>query len=63
MGRISDLVETMLSLQQQHYSSRTDHERASLIRQVSITDSQIDELVNRLYGLTANDLRATPDAE
>jgi len=39
------------------FSSRTDHEKTALQRQIDATDQQIDQLVYELYGLTEEEIK------
>lgn len=50
------LVESMLSLNKQLSSAKTDHEKTALQRQIDATDKQIDRLVYELYGLTNEEI-------
>lgn len=56
-GRITNLVEHMLSLNKQLLKSQTDHEKNTIQRQISVYDRQIDRLVYELYGLTDEETR------
>lgn len=51
------LVDQMLSLNKQLKGARTPHEQTSLQRQIEATDSQIDDLVYKLYGLTEDEIK------
>lgn len=46
----------MQALQEEAKSSKTDHERTALNRQIEATDLQIDKLVYELYGLTDDEI-------
>ena len=54
--RIAHLAERLLALHQQQTTAATDHERTLLIRQITATDRQIDQLVYTLYGLTDKEI-------
>ncbi len=54
--RMVALVERMLALHAQLPLARTDQERAVLERQIAATDSQIDQVVYELYGLTDQEI-------
>ncbi len=60
-GRLVELVETMLSLQERLATLRGEHQKTVLQRQIAATDRQIDRLVYDLYGLTAEEI-ATVEA-
>jgi hypothetical protein len=49
------LVERMLDLHRQLAAARTPFDRKALERQIAATDTQIDQLVYDLYGLTAEE--------
>jgi len=51
------LVDQILSLNKQLKDSRTPQEQTSLQRQIEATDSQIDDLVYKLYGLTEEEIK------
>lgn len=38
-------------------TSKTDHEKTALQRQIEATDRQIEQLVYELYGLTEEEIR------
>ncbi len=46
------LVERMLDLNKRLPGARTDQEQTFIKRQIAVTDTEIDELVYELYGLT-----------
>jgi hypothetical protein len=50
--RMVALVESMLALHKRLAAANTGHEKTALQRQIDATDSQIDQLVYELYGLT-----------
>jgi len=56
------LVEQMLSLHKKIAASKTDHEKNLIQRQIDATDSQIDRLVYKLYGLTTEEIRIVEDS-
>jgi hypothetical protein len=49
--RMVDLVKQVTSLVQRHKAARSEHERLVTKRQIDLTESQIDDLVQSLYGL------------
>ena len=51
------LVEQMLALHKRLAAAKTPPEKTSLERQIAVTDAQIDRLVHRLYGLTAEEIQ------
>jgi hypothetical protein len=53
---IVSLVEKMLDLHNQFASSKMEHEKTMLSRQIQATDAQIDTLVYELYGLTEEEI-------
>lgn len=55
--RIAELVEQMLSFQQQLAAVKMPHEKIVLDRQISAVDRQIDRLVYEMYGLTDEEIR------
>ncbi|MFA5824088.1 MAG: N-6 DNA methylase [Thermodesulfovibrionales bacterium] len=55
--RMVSLVEQMLSLNKQLQTTKTDHEKTSLQRQIDAADKQINQLVYELYGLTEDEIR------
>jgi hypothetical protein len=50
------LVETMLKLHKDLPKAKTPHEQESLQRQISATDTQIDQFVYDSCGPTANEV-------
>jgi len=60
--RMVKLVETMLKLHKGLQSTRTDHEKSLIQRQIKETDKQIDQLVYELYGLTKEEIRIVEEA-
>ena len=55
--RMVSLVERILELHKQLASSRSDHAKTNLDRQIDATDAQIDKLVYELYGLTRDEIK------
>ena len=53
------LVDQMLVLNEQRHTAQTEHGKTSLQRQVEAIDSQIDQLVYELYGLTEWEINIT----
>lgn len=54
--QMTQLVELQLSLHEKLAAARTPGERAQLENQIAAADRAIDELVYRLYGLSAADI-------
>jgi len=52
-----ELVEAMLQLHKSLAAAKTPNEKEALHRQIAATDAQIDQLVYKLYGLTADEIR------
>lgn len=52
-----ELVNQMLKLHKQIASTKTDHDKIVIQRQIDATDRQIDQLVYELYGLTAEEIK------
>ncbi|MCR4291286.1 MAG: hypothetical protein NUV76_00250, partial [Candidatus Kuenenia sp.] len=50
-------VNQMLELHRQLASSKTNHDKTVIQRQIDATDRQIDQLVYELYGLTAEEIK------
>jgi len=50
------LVQQMLDLHRRLQTTKTDHDRTTLQRQITATDQQIDQLVYELYGLTKEEI-------
>ncbi|MGR3296309.1 MAG: TaqI-like C-terminal specificity domain-containing protein, partial [Candidatus Bathyanammoxibius sp.] len=50
------LVERMLDLNKKLQKARTEHDKTVLKRQIDSTDTQIDNLVYELYGLTKKEI-------
>jgi hypothetical protein len=55
--RMVEMVEQMLALNKQLAVTNTAHEKTALQRQIDATDSQLDQLVYELYGLTEEEIR------
>ena len=55
-GKMIDLVEQMLALQQELEAVPTGHARTAIHRQIRATDRQIDHLVYALYRLTDKEI-------
>jgi len=55
--RLVKLVEGMLKLHKDLQTTKTDHEKSLIQRQIKETDKQIDQLVYKLYGLTDEEIR------
>ncbi|WP_295099896.1 TaqI-like C-terminal specificity domain-containing protein [uncultured Candidatus Kuenenia sp.] len=51
------LVCQMLELHKQSTSSKTNHDKTVIQRQIDATDRQIDQLVYELYGLTEDEIK------
>jgi len=60
--RMVQQVEQMLLLHKQLSSTKTDHEKTALQRQIDATDCQIDQLVYELYGLTDEEIQTVEEA-
>ena len=61
--RIVSLVDQMLSLHRQLNTSKSDHERTVIQRQVDSTDGEIDKLVYELYGLTPEEIKIVEERD
>jgi len=55
--KLNSLVEQMLALHKKHSQSALPQEKKVLQRQIEATDSQIDQLVYKLYDLTEEEIR------
>ncbi|MGD9841058.1 MAG: N-6 DNA methylase [Candidatus Bipolaricaulis sp.] len=55
--KMVSLVQTMLDLHKELAAAKTAHEKTILERQITATDHQIDQLVYKLYGLTADEIK------
>ncbi|HRU10868.1 MAG TPA: TaqI-like C-terminal specificity domain-containing protein [Thermoanaerobaculia bacterium] len=60
--RMVSLVQTMLDLHKRLAAAKTAHEKTILERQITATDHQIDQLVYKLYGLTADEIKIVEEA-
>jgi hypothetical protein len=60
--RMVSLVQTMLDLHKELAAAKTAHEKTMLQRQIAATDHQIDQLVYKLYGLTADEIKIVEEA-
>ena len=56
-NRMVELVNQMLELHKQLASTKTDHDKTVIQRQIDATDRQIDQLVYELYGLTEEEIK------
>ena len=61
--RMVKLVEQMPDLHRQLAAARTPQEKTALERQITDTDSQIDQLVYQLYGLTDGEIKIVEGRE
>ena len=61
-SEIVALVNRMLALHERLGRSRTGHERTAVRRQIEVTDSQIDQAVYELYGLTQDQIKIVEGA-
>jgi hypothetical protein len=52
----------MLAFHQHLFSAKTPGEKTSLERQITATDTQIDQLVYELYGLTDDEIKIVEEA-
>jgi len=55
--RMVILVDRVLGLHAELHGTKTEYETASVERQISAVDAQIDQLVYELYGLTEEEIR------
>jgi predicted type IV restriction endonuclease len=60
--RLATLVNELLVLHKSLLTTKTDHEKAVLQRQIEATDRRIDQLVYELYGLTDEEIRIVEEA-
>jgi type I restriction-modification system DNA methylase subunit len=60
--RVVQLVQQMLDLHERLAKVKTEHERTALQRQIDATDSQIDQLVYELYGLSDDEIRLVEES-
>lgn len=61
-NQIAKLVEQALEFHKKMIAARTPLEKASLERQISAIDTQIDRLVYDLYGLTEDEIKIVEDS-
>lgn len=54
--KVVELVEQILTLQEQRPMARTAFDKTFLQRQINSTDHQIDRLVYEIYGLTEDEI-------
>lgn len=54
--RIVILVEAMISLKKHLVSAKSESQKGIIQRQIDATDAEIDRLVYKLYGLTADEI-------
>ena len=57
-----ELVETMLTLNERLAKTNTNHQQTIIQRQIDSTDRRIDQLVYKLYGLTAEEIQIVEEA-
>jgi hypothetical protein len=62
LKQLNALVEKMLAFHKTLVASRTPHARTSIERKIAALDTQIDDLVNDVYSLTKDDLKAIDSA-
>jgi hypothetical protein len=55
--RVVQLVGLMVNLHQRQAAAKTPQEKTALERQIAATDSQLDQLVYALYGLTDAEIK------
>ena len=55
--RMVELVDSMLALQKQLASAKSETQRGAIQRQIDATDAEIDRLVYDLYGLTEEEIK------
>ncbi len=60
--QLVQLVDRMIDLEAKFSSAKTDQEQTALQRQIDATDSQIDQLVYQLYGLTQEEIALVESA-
>jgi len=59
--RIVELVDQMLELHKQLHPAKNDRDKELLQRQIDATDREIDQLVYKLYGLSAKEIRVVEE--
>lgn len=60
--RMVILVNQMLEFHRQLVSSKTNHDKTVIKRQIDVTDRQIDRLAYGLYGLTEKEIKIVEDS-
>jgi hypothetical protein len=60
-GKIVQLVDQMISLNNQLPEVKTDHEKNSFQRQIEAVDRHIDQMVYEMYGLTKEEIAIVGD--
>jgi len=55
--QVAQLAEQMLTLHERQATARTPQEKTALERQITATDTQLDNLVYALYGLTEAEIK------
>jgi Eco57I restriction-modification methylase/restriction endonuclease TaqI-like protein/restriction-modification enzyme MmeI-like protein len=60
--RMVSLVERMLALNRELAAAKTAHTKINLQRQIDASDTQIDQLVYELYGLSEDEIRIVEGA-
>ena len=60
--QLTGLAGQILDLHKRLQTTKTDHDRTILQRQITATDQQIDDLVYDLYGLTNEEIRIVESA-
>jgi hypothetical protein len=61
-GRVTGLVDKMLSLGERFTAEPLAQHREQLQREIDATDRQIDQIVYELYGLTQEEIRIVEEA-
>ena len=56
-----NLVELALDLHREYENINTEHEKISIERQITTTDSKIDQLVYQLYNLTEEEIKTVEE--
>ena len=59
--KLVTLVETMLELQKKHHDARMERDKELYERQIKMVDTQIDEQVYDLYGLTEEEVKVVEE--
>ena len=55
------LVDNMLELQKKYHDARMDQDKELYERQIKIVDTQIDQMVYDLYGLTEEEVKVVEE--